>query len=181
MDPVREKLVTDNMNLVHFLAKKFLNTGMEYDDIVSAGYVGLVKAAEQFDEGRGFAFSTFAGRCITNEMLLEARRIRKWKRLKTISIEERVYGNDDGDELKLADMLPCEETGYRSVEDADWRRGLEQTGRLSEKERKALLLWMAGWRQIDITKVTRHSQSYVSRMIRNSARKLYELNLIGGG
>lgn len=169
------------MNLVHFLAKKFLNTGMEYDDIISVGYVGLVKAAGLFDENRGLKFSTLAGHCITNEILLEARKIRKWNRIITVSMEECVYSNDDGNELTLSDMLPCEETGYREFENADWVRCLKETDRLSDKERTVLFLWMAGRRQNTIADRLGHSQSYVSRMIKSSARKLYESNLIRGG
>lgn len=181
MDSARERLITDNMRLVGHMAKKFLYTEIEYDDIVSIGYIGLIHAADKFDESRSASFSTFACNCIAQSILMEARKVRKRNQLRIISIDTIMYKNDDGSTLTLADMLPCEETGYGEIENADWLRSLKETDRLSRKERNVLFLWLNGCRQEDIAEKMGLSQSYVSRLVRKGSRKLYESNLVEGG
>lgn len=181
MEPARERLITDNMRLVRYMAKKFLYTGIEYDDIVSIGYIGLIHAADMFDESRGANFSTFACNCIAQSILMEARKVRRWNQFETISINTTVYKNDDGSDLTLSDMLPYDEPGYRKCEDADWYLNLKKTARLSDQEYAVMFLWLNGCKQNVIAKKMRLSQSYVSRLIKKGSRKLHESNLLGGG
>lgn len=140
MDTARERLITDNMRLVGYMAKKFLYTGIEYDDIVSIGYIGLIHAADMFDESRSASFSTFACNCIAQSILMEARKVRRQNQFETISIDTTVYRNDDGSGLTLSDMLPYDEPGYGQCEDAVWCLDLKKTDRLSNQERAVVFL-----------------------------------------
>lgn len=77
MTEERQKLVTDNLGFAHMIANRYRSMNLEFDDIVSVAYVGLVRAANAFDPDRGFKFTTFAAKVITNEILYYARRQKK--------------------------------------------------------------------------------------------------------
>lgn len=182
MDKSKEKLVTDNMPFVGYMARKFLWTGIEYGELVAAGNLALVKAANGFDGSRSISFLAYARQCIKNEILMECRKLRKERMHVAASLDEKVHDSQNGDEpLFLLDMLPCEERGYRAVEDADWYTGLRKTAVLTESERRVLILLIGGYTQKAAGRKMGLSQSYVSRLAKKASRKLYGANLIERG
>lgn len=180
MDSAREKLVTDNMRFARYMAKKFLNTGIEYEELVSLGYLGLVQAAARFDEDRGAKFVTLAGSCIQNTILQEARRKRYRDSLISASLDAAVIENDRGEPITLGDVIPSEETGYWELEANDWCKNAAESKALTAKERDIMILYLNGLRQQEISNTVGVSQSYVSRLVRKASRKLYRENLVGG-
>lgn len=182
MDKAKEKLVTDNMAFVGHMVRKFGWTGIEYEELVEAGNFALVKAAEKFDAGRGACFLTFAGKCITNEILMEYRKQQKEKMVVVVSMDQHAYESENGgNSLFFSDMLSCEENGYRLVEERDWRMSIEKTAVLTEKERRVVFLLMNGYTQSAAGKEIGASQSYVSRLIKRASGKLSGAQLAGGG
>lgn len=109
-----ESLVTDNLNLARYVARKYLNTGMEYDDLESIAFIGLIKAAKSFDESKGYTFSTYSVRCIENEIRYCLRK----KSIRAESLEEPIQDNqiladtvkdetDTLDEFVIRETLKC--------------------------------------------------------------------------
>ncbi len=96
--PLQDSLVTDNLRLVSYIAKRFTDRGIELADLISTGYVGLVKAARCFDDSYGCKFSTFAAKCIENEIRYELKR--ENKKIRCLSID----AGTDGDGLRPADI-----------------------------------------------------------------------------
>ncbi len=182
MDKAKEKLVMGNMPLVGYIARKFLWTGIEYDELVAAGNFALVKAADRFDGSKGISFSTFAGKCISNGILMEDRKRRRERMYAAASLDANAYESGNGDEpLALLDMLPYEERGYRAAEEADWYMSVEKASFLTEKERQALILLLGGHTQRAAGEKLGVSQSYVSRLARKASRKLYGAGMVGRG
>lgn len=100
----REQLADEHRGLVGMVAKKYINCGLEYEDIIGYGNLGLVKAMNRFDESKGFKFSTFAVYCI-DVQILQAIRDSRWKRLNTVSAETVTATNGEGLELTISDFL----------------------------------------------------------------------------
>ena len=110
------ELIEKNMGLVIFIAQKYFNAGIEADDAISAGSLGLVKAANTFDFAKNVKFSTYAGRCIENEILLCVRSAKR--RQREVSLYKPVSVDGDGGELLVIDILRDEEDDIsKHVED----------------------------------------------------------------
>ena len=106
----RDKLVTDNLRLVYHLFNKLKQTAIVVDnkeDIISEGTVGLVKAANTYDPTKGVRFSTYASRCINNEMLMYIRRINK-RTANEVSLYKVVARDEEGNNISYADILPTD-------------------------------------------------------------------------
>ena len=106
----RDKLVTDNLRLVYHLFNKLKQTAIVADnkeDIISEGTVGLVKAANTYDPTKGVRFSTYASRCINNEMLMYIRRINK-RTANEVSLYKVVARDEEGNNISYADILPTD-------------------------------------------------------------------------
>ena len=101
------ELIEKNMGLVIFIAQKYFNAGIEADDAISAGSLGLVKAANTFDFAKNVKFSAYAGRCIENEILMCVRSAKR--RQREVSLYKPVSVDGDGDELLVMDILRDEE------------------------------------------------------------------------
>lgn len=115
---MENELVEKNMGLVYYIARSFQKSttgGIEYDDLVQEGMVGLVKAARAFDESKGFLFSTYAGNCIQKEILAYMKRQRKHKR--SISINQDIRGTDG---VPMEEILGYSQKEYENV----WKRDL---------------------------------------------------------
>lgn len=99
----RQVLVEHNLRLVVYIAKKFENTGIGIEDLISIGTIGLMKAINTFNNGKNIKLATYASRCIENEILMYLRRSNKTKG--EISIDEPLNQDGDGNELLLSDIL----------------------------------------------------------------------------
>lgn len=111
----KTELIEQNMGLVFFIAQKYFDVGIEGDEAISAGSLGLVKAANTFNFAKNVKFSTYAGRCIENEILMCARSAKR--RQREVSLYEPVGVDGDGGELLVMDILKTGEDISKHVED----------------------------------------------------------------
>ena len=131
----RQTLIEHNLRLVVYIAKKFDNTGVGVEDLISIGTIGLIKAINTFKSDKNIKLATYASRCIENEILMHLRRN---SRIKTeVSIDEPLNVDWDGNELLLSDILGTEEDlVYKDIEDEVDLNLLEQAmDILSDRER----------------------------------------------
>jgi RNA polymerase sporulation-specific sigma factor len=153
----------EHLGLVTHIALKYKENAYNLDDIISEGRIGLVKAANTFDESKGFQFATYASRCINNEILMFFRREKKHHGFSL----DAVRVNDDGDEYSAAEFM--EEYGYYdeyTVEDEAEIANLRAViARLKERERTIIELRYFGEKtQTEVSQVLGVSQSYISRL-----------------
>lgn len=168
MDKEKEQLITENIRLAYYVAKRFLNSGIEYDDLVQVASLGLVKAAKKFNSEKGVQFNTFAMRVMTNEILMEMRSVRR--REQCVSLSERVLGEEE--DVELLDMIPDIEDKFAIVEEVDWLQ--RKMCRLNERERRVLKanLQYQGVAQDKKCVLLGISQSYYSRIMRSARNKI---------
>ncbi len=169
-DPAaRDELITHNLRLVVYLAKKYEGSGVPSEDMVSIGTIGLIKAVNTFTPERSIKLATYASRCIGNEILMYLRK--SSNRRQEASIDEPLNIDGDGNELLLSDVLSSEENqvGQRLEQDAErasLRRSVEQ---LSPRERQIMelrfgLLDGVERTQKEVADAIGISQSYISRL-----------------
>lgn len=115
MNAKEKELVEKNMGLVIFIAQKYFNAGIEADDAISAGSFGLIKAANSFDSAKKIKFSTYASRCIENEILMCVRSAKR--RQREVSLYKPVSVDGDGGELLVMDILQDGEDISKHMED----------------------------------------------------------------
>lgn len=159
-----EKLVTNNLGLVRYVAKQFSSSNVDFDDLVSEGTMGLIKAASSFDETKNVKFSTYSSQCIRNEILMYLRK--ENKHLDVKSIDDILSEDKDGNTFVLSEIIADKSNYY---EDRDTNEVLENVlnwilNLNDAKERTVLLLKSAGVKQHEIGKDLGFSQSYISRM-----------------
>lgn len=106
-ETVKKKLIEHNLRLVVYIAKKFENTSVGLEDLISIGTIGLVKAINTYDADKKIKLATYASRCIENEILMHLRKINKIKN--EVSIDEPLNTDGDGNELLLSDIIGTEE------------------------------------------------------------------------
>ena len=130
---VKAMLIERNLRLVVYIARKFENTGINIEDLVSIGTIGLIKAVNTFDPEKKIKLATYASRCIENEILMFLRRNSKIK--SEVSFDEPLNIDWDGNELLLSDVLGTEnDTIYRNIEDQVDRKLLYKAlDKLSDK------------------------------------------------
>ena len=163
------ELIKRNLRLVVYIAKKFDNTGVDNDDLVSIGTIGLIKAINTFNAEKNIKLATYASRCIENEILMYLRRI---ARLKTeVSFDEPLNTDFEGNELLLSDILGTSaDTVYGDIEaNAEKEQLKEALKKLSERERKIMFLrfGLGGGEEMtqkDVADLLGISQSYISRL-----------------
>ena len=163
----REKLIRHNLRLVAHIVKKYYALPGDQDDLVSIGTIGLVKAVDTFDATRRARFSTYASRCIENEIRMQFRRDRKTGG--TVSLQETLESDGDST-LTLADVLQdsfCMEDACERQDDLGRMRQLLDT--LPARERQIILLryGLAGQpplTQLEVAKLLGISRSYISRL-----------------
>lgn len=174
---VREKLIVHNLRLVVYIAKKFENSGVCVDDLVSIGTIGLIKAVNTFKPDKNIKLATYASRCIDNEILMYLRKISPQKN--EISIDEPLNVDWDGNELLLSDILGSEpDTVNRDIEDEDEKNLVLRTiASLNERERRIMSMrfGLDGGRehtQKEVADKLGISQSYISRLEKRIIEKL---------
>lgn len=163
-------LIERNLRLVVYIARKFENTGVGVEDLISIGTIGLIKAINTFKPDRKIKLATYASRCIENEILMYLRRTNK---LKTeISINEPLNVDWDGNELMLSDILGTDpDIIYRSIEDEVDKDLLNKAmGKLSSREKEIVELRFGltpegkEKTQKEVADLLGISQSYISRL-----------------
>ena len=174
----RQTLIEHNLRLVVYIAKKFDNTGVGVEDLISIGTIGLIKAINTFKSDKNIKLATYASRCIENEILMHLRRN---SRIKTEgSIDEPLNVDWDGNELLLSDILGTEEDlVYKDIEDEVDLNLLEQAmDILSDRERTIIeLRYGIGhddeeMTQKEVADLLGISQSYISRLEKKIIRRL---------
>lgn len=179
---VRSVLIERNLRLVVYIARKFENTGIDIEDLVSIGTIGLIKAVNTFDVSKNIKLATYASRCIENEILMYLRRNNKKR--SEVSFDEPLNIDWDGNELKLSDVLGTEgDLIYKYIEEeVDKELLAEAMERLTEREKNILILRF-GLKTKGDTKTQKEvadmlgiSQSYISRLEKRIIKKLqYEV------
>ena len=175
----RNMLIEHNLRLVVFLARKFENTGLGIEDLISIGTIGLIKAVNTFDPAKKIKLATYASRCIENEILMFLRRTSRQKM--EVSLDEPLNTDWDGNELLLSDILGTEgDMVYRSIEETVERQMLASAlSRLSmrEKEIMRLRFGLGGIQektQKEVADIMGISQSYISRLEKRILSRLHK-------
>lgn len=172
-------LIEHNLRLVVYIAKKFDNTGVGVEDLISIGTIGLIKAVNTFKMDKKIKLATYASRCIENEILMYLRRSAKTKM--EVSIDEPLNVDWDGNELLLSDILGTEEDViYRDIEDEVDKDLLKKAmGILSDRE-KTIVELRFGLKnpkgeeltQKEVADMLGISQSYISRLEKKIMKRL---------
>ena len=175
----RSLLIEHNLRLVVYIAKKFDNTCVGVEDLISIGTIGLIKAINTFNPEKNIKLATYASRCIENEILMYLRRNNKTRM--EVSIDEPLNVDWDGNELLLSDLLGTDEDViYRDIEDETEKSLLKYAiSRLSPRERKIVEL-RYGLKDVDGNEMTQKevadllgiSQSYISRLEKKIMKRL---------
>lgn len=178
-DHIKTLLVEHNLRLVVYIAKKFDNTGIGVEDLISIGTIGLIKAINTFNPDKNIKLATYASRCIENEILMYLRRNNKTKM--EVSIDEPLNVDWDGNELLLSDILGTEEDIiYKGIEDEVDRKLLSSAlSKLSERERIIVQLRFGintedgnERTQKEVADMLGISQSYISRLEKKIIKRL---------
>ena len=176
---VKTSLIEHNLRLVVYIAKKFDNTGVGVEDLISIGTIGLIKAINSYNPDKNIKLATYASRCIENEILMYLRRNSKTKA--EVPIDEPLNADWDGNELLLSDILGTDEDIiYKDIENEVERKMLGKAiQKLSERERIIVDL-RYGLSSIDGEEKTQKevadmlgiSQSYISRLEKKIIKRL---------
>jgi RNA polymerase sporulation-specific sigma factor len=176
-EELRQVLVERNLRLVVYIAKKFENTGIEIEDLISIGTIGLMKAINTFNVEKNIKLATYASRCIENEILMYLRRSNKIKG--EISIDEPLNQDGDGNELLLSDILGTDsDVTSRGIEDEVDKALLKVSiERLSKRERNIMELRFGFSNgeektQKEVADMLGISQSYISRLEKKIISKM---------
>lgn len=175
----KKTLIEHNLRLVVYIAKKFDNTGVGVEDLISIGTIGLIKAINTFNPEKKIKLATYASRCIENEILMYLRRNNKTKM--EVSIDEPLNVDWDGNELLLSDILGTEEdTIYKDLENEAERKLLVKAmARLSKREQTIVKMRFGiGTKdgeertQKEVADILGISQSYISRLEKKIMQRL---------
>lgn len=165
----KQKLIEHNLRLVVYIAKKFENTMVDLEDLISIGAIGLIKAVQSFDYEKNIKLATFASRCIENEILMYLRKTVKYKG--EISIDEPLNADGDGNELMLSDVLYSEnDTVSKDLESNMEKQLLWQCIENLNSREKEIMSLRYGLRgkeektQKEVADMLNISQSYISRL-----------------
>ncbi len=168
-EAARQELIEHNLRLVVYISKRFENTGINIEDLISIGTIGLIKAVNTFKSGKNIKLATYASRCIENEILMYLRKISSQRT--EISFDEPLNTDWDGNELLLSDILGTDDDEvYRPLEDdADKQMLMEAIDSLSERERSIILMRFGlpggkEYTQKEVADKMGISQSYISRL-----------------
>lgn len=175
-EEARDLLIERNLRLVAFIARRFENSGVGIEDLISIGTLGLIKAVGTFHSDRNIKLATYASRCIENEILMYLRKI---SGRQEVSIDEPLNTDWDGNELLLSDVLGSDEPPMgQEMEDAEERLALRRAvARLSDRERLIIELrfGLDGRRELtqkEVADLLGISQSYISRLEKKILYKL---------
>lgn len=168
-ESVKDMLVEHNLRLVVYIARRFQNTGIEMDDLISVGTIGLIKAVGSFSSDKNVKLATFASRCIENEILMYLRRTAKLKN--EVSFDEPLNTDWEGNELVLSDVMGTDgDCVYKTIENGVETDLLQEAlSRLNRREKEIVELryGLNGAEektQKEVADMLGISQSYISRL-----------------
>lgn len=173
----RDKLIEHNLRLVVFLAKKYENTKVDLEDLVSIGTIGLIKGIKTYSMNKNIKLATYASRCIDNEILMY---LRKNKKIKTeVSFDESLSFDMDGNELHLEDILGTDpDIVTRGLEEnLNKRIVIDEINKLPPRDREIIVLRYGllngqEMTQKDVAELLGISQSYISRIEKKVIRRI---------
>ena len=177
-EEARNKLIEHNLRLVVFLAKKYENTGVDLEDLVSIGTIGLIKGVNTYKLDKNIKLATYASRCIDNEILMFLRKNKK--RRGEVSFEDNLSFDAEGNELRLEDILGTEaDIVTKGIEEETDKKLLlyQEINKLNTRDKQIMILRYGLYgcgemTQKDVAKVLDISQSYISRIEKKVIRKL---------
>ena len=176
-ESARESLIVHNLRLVVYIAKKFENTNVNIEDLISIGTIGLIKAVNTFSTDRNIKFATYASRCIENEILMFLRK--SAQRKNEVSIEEPLNTDWDGNELLLCDVLGSDaDVINRDIEqELEGNLLLQAVSKLNTRESMIMELRFGlngnkEHTQKQVADLLGISQSYISRLEKKIIRRL---------
>jgi len=175
----KNKLIEHNLRLVVFLAKKYENTKVDLEDLVSIGTIGLIKGINTYKIDKNIKLATYASRCIDNEILMYLRKNKK--RNADVSLEESLSFDAEGNELHLEDILGTEpDIVTKEIEDNDIKKALlNEINRLPKRDKEIMKLRYGLFGEEEITQKElaeklNISQSYISRIEKKVIKKIKE-------
>lgn len=176
-EAAKQLLIEHNLRLVVFIARRFENTGVNLEDLISIGTIGLIKAVGTYRRDRNIKLATYASRCIENEILMHIRKISGQRA--EISLDEPINMDYDGNELLLADILGTEEDLVSSAleDDVDLCLLRQALRDLPVREREIVLMryGLEGYKELTQKEVAQKmgiSQSYISRLEKRIMQRL---------
>ncbi len=176
-EQIKAMLIEHNLRLVVYISRKFENTGVDGDDLISIGTIGLIKAIGSFRSDKNIKLATYASRCIENEILMYLRRTARLK--SEISFDEPINSDFEGNELLLSDILGTDcETVYGGVESGVEKELLRDAlSKLPDRERKIMYMrfGLGGGEEMtqkDVADALGISQSYISRLEKKIIERL---------
>ncbi|MBR2385511.1 MAG: RNA polymerase sporulation sigma factor SigE [Clostridia bacterium] len=168
-EKIKDDLIEHNLRLVVYIARRFENTGVDLDDLISVGTIGLIKAVNSFNAEKNIKLATYASRCIENEILMHLRRTVKIK--SEVSFDEPLNTDADGNELLLSDVMGTDgDVVYKKIENGVEAELLGQAlSKLNKREREIMELryGLCGdeeFTQREVADMLGISQSYISRL-----------------
>ncbi len=175
---VKQVLIEHNLRLVVYIAKKFDNTGIGVEDLISIGTIGLIKAINTFKQDKNIKLATYASRCIENEILMHLRRSQRTR--VEVSIDEPLNVDWDGNELLLSDILGTDDDMiYKDIEEEIDKNLLEKAMNiLTDRERMIIELRFGighedeEMTQKEVADLLGISQSYISRLEKKIIKRL---------
>lgn len=176
-DDARNELIEHNLRLVVYICKRFENTGVNIEDLISIGTIGLIKAVNTFNSGKNIKLATYASRCIENEILMYLRKLSGQRT--ELSFDEPLNTDYDGNELLLSDILGTDddEVSRPLEDDADKIMLMNAVDALCERERTLIMLRFGlpngrEYTQKEVADMMGISQSYISRLEKRIIERL---------
>lgn len=173
----RDKLIEHNLRLVVYIAKKFETSGIDLEDLISIGAIGLIKSVKTYSTDKNIKLATYASRCIENEILMQLRKNTKTKN--EVSLDEPLSNDGEGNELLLADIISVDEDSVsKNIEmSAEKQILLNVISKLESREQMIMYLrfGFAGYEektQKEVADIMGISQSYISRIEKKILSKL---------
>ena len=173
----RARLVEHNLRLVVYISRRFENTGVGIEDLISIGTIGLIKAVETYKPAKNIKLATYASRCIENEILMFLRK--NANRRSEVSLDEPLNTDWDGNELLLSDVLGTDSDAIEKPIEEDVERNLllDAVNRLNERERTIITMRFGldgkpERTQKDVADLLGISQSYISRLEKRIIHRL---------
>lgn len=168
-----EEMIIENQPLVYYLVKKFGVEREDYEDIVSEGTIGLIKAAKTFDASKNVKFATYASRCIKNEIFMYMRKEKKYSK-NTISLETPIKEDKKGNTITIMDILPSKVNFTKDItDDTAFCQFMNIVLNCLQSNEKIVMLYkISNKKQIEIAKIVNISQSYVSRVESRVSKKI---------
>ncbi len=173
---VRQTLIERNLRLVVYIARRFENTGINIEDLISIGTIGLIKAVNSFDNTKKARFSTYASKCIDNEVRMSFRKLKKAPA--TMSMQDPIEAGKDGSTLTVIDVVPDDFIIHEDYEQREESARLHDfVDHLSGRERQVILLryGLSGQpplTQQEVADLLGISRSYISRIEKAAVEKL---------